>query len=92
MGCVDTTHFVLWAEGCMSSGGSKVSFMKPHKSTEENHRPESLKDKDIKLQNNIARPDNKIKEVSHPLANKSSSLESSNQLHHYARSLVMVQR
>ena len=94
MGCVVTSHFVLLAEDCMSSGGSNASLMKSHKSTEEPRKSKSLEEKEVKIQNNknITKSEIEIKAIDHQLSYKSSAFESSNHLHHYARSLVMVQR
>ena len=94
MGCVVTSHFVLLAEDCMSSGGSNVSLMKSHKSTEEPRKSKSLVEKEVEIQNNknITKSEIEITAIDNQLSHKSAAFESSNHLHHYARSLVMVQR
>ena len=94
MGCVVTSHFVLLSEDCMSSGGSNASLMKSRKNTEEPRKSESLEEKEVEIQNNknITKSEIEIKAIDHQLSHKSSAFESPNQLHHYARNLVMVQR
>ena len=94
VGCVVTSHFVLLAEDCMSSGGSNVSLMKSHKSSEEPRKSKSLEGKEVEIQNNknLTKSEIEIKAIDHRLSHKSSAFESSNHLHHYARNLVMVQR
>ena len=94
VGCVVTSHFVLLAEDCMSSGGSNVSLMKSHKLTQEPCKSKSLEAKEVAIPNNknITKAEIEIKAIDHQLSHKSSAFESPNQLHHYARNLVMVQR
>ena len=74
----------------MSSGGSAVSFMKSHKRVEDHSNAEISEGKVI--ESNVRKSEIKAESFTHPLAHKSPNIESSNQLHHYARSLVMVQR
>lgn len=74
----------------MSSGGSAVSFMKSHKRVEDHSKAEISEGKVVEP--NVRKSEIKAEPFTNPLSHKSPSFESSNQLHHYARSLVMVQR
>ena len=77
----------------MSSGGSQLSSFKPRSVIEENQK-HSLPDKtnsNIDIKRRVENPDSKPGLFLDQRI-KSPGLTSPEQLHHYARNLIMVQR
>ena len=95
VGCVVTPHIILHdiTSGCMSSGGFSFSSLKSH-SVVDNNRKSGIsdnKDHSSDIKNNFEKSDAKLEKLTHTSRNY-PGFTSADQLHHYARNFIMVQR
>ena len=77
----------------MSSGGFSFSSLKSHSVVEKIRKSElsDRKDRDSDIKKNFEKSEAKKEPITHPSL-KYPGFTSADQLHHYARSFIMVQR